>query len=132
MSRGDKSSYTDKQKRKAAHIEESYESRGVPEEEAQARAWATVNKQSGGGEKSGSGQRKSETAKRAERKDSARRAAASRRGQSPNRGSASAREQSGSTSLSAMSRAALLERAAEQGVRGRWRMRKDELIAALS
>ncbi|ACO76933.1 hypothetical protein AvCA_06830 [Azotobacter vinelandii CA] len=76
MSRGDKSSYTDKQKRKAAHIEESYESRGVPEEEAQARAWATVNKQSGGGEKSGSGQRKSETAKRAERKDSARRAAA--------------------------------------------------------
>ncbi|WP_061290422.1 hypothetical protein [Azotobacter vinelandii] len=132
MSRGDKSSYTDKQKRKAAHIEESYESRGVPEEEAQARAWATVNKQSGGGEKSGSGQRKSETAKRAERKDSARRAAASRRGQSPNRGSASAREQSGSTSLSDMSRAALLERAAEQGVRGRWRMRKDELIAALS
>ncbi|MFC0711946.1 termination factor Rho [Azorhizophilus paspali] len=115
-----------------AHIEESYESRGVPEEEAQARAWATVNKQSGGGEKSGSGQRKSETAKRAERKDLARRAAESRRGQPPNRGSASAREQLGSTSLSAMSRTALLERAAELGVRGRWRMRKDELIAALS
>ncbi|WP_349572526.1 Rho termination factor N-terminal domain-containing protein [Azotobacter salinestris] len=132
MPQGDKSSYTDKQKRKAAHIEESYEARGVPEEEAEARAWATVNKQSGGGEKSGSGRRKSETAKRADRKDSARRAAASRRGQSPNRGSASARKQPGSTSLSAMTRADLLERAAEQGIRGRSRMRKDELIAALS
>lgn len=132
MPQGDKSKYSDKQKRKAAHIEESYESRGVPEQEAEARAWATVNKQSGGGEKGGSASRKSETAKRADRKDSARRAAASRRGQSPNRGSASARKQSGSTSLSAMTRADLLERAAEQGIRGRSRMRKDELIAALS
>jgi len=55
MPRGDKSKYTDKQKRKAEHIEESYESRGVPEEEAERRAWATVNKESGGGNKSGSG-----------------------------------------------------------------------------
>ncbi|HEY0123272.1 MAG TPA: plasmid stabilization protein [Rhizobium sp.] len=55
MPRGDKSAYTDKQKRKAEHIEESYESRGVPEEEAERRAWATVNKESGGGKKSGSG-----------------------------------------------------------------------------
>ena len=55
MPRGDKSAYTDKQKRKARHIEESYESRGVPEAEAEARAWATVNKESGGGNKSGSG-----------------------------------------------------------------------------
>ncbi|PZO72853.1 MAG: hypothetical protein DI629_20595, partial [Mesorhizobium amorphae] len=55
MPRGDKDAYTDKQKRKAAHIEESYESRGVPEDEATARAWATVNKESGGGNKSGSG-----------------------------------------------------------------------------
>src|SRR5262245_40132677 len=55
MPRGYKSKYTDKQKRKAEHIEEGYESRGVPEEEAERRAWATVNKESGGGNKSGSG-----------------------------------------------------------------------------
>ena len=51
---GSKDAYTDKQKRKAAHIEEGYEARGVPEKEAEARAWATVNKQDGGGKKSGS------------------------------------------------------------------------------
>ena len=61
MPRGDKSAYTDKQKRKAGHIEESYEERGVPHEEAQARAWATVNKDSGGGNKSGSGRGKPDT-----------------------------------------------------------------------
>ncbi len=55
MPRGDKSSYTDKQKRKAEHIEEGYEDRGVGEKEAERRAWATVNKESGGGKKSGSG-----------------------------------------------------------------------------
>lgn len=55
MPRGDKSSYTDKQKRKAAHIEEGYEDRGLSKDEAERRAWATVNKESGGGNKSGSG-----------------------------------------------------------------------------
>lgn len=55
MPRGDKSSYTDKQKRKAAHIEEGYEDRGLGKDEAERRAWATVNKESGGGNKSGSG-----------------------------------------------------------------------------
>ena len=55
MPRGDKSSYTDKQKRKAEHIEQGYEKRGTPRKEAEARAWATVNKESGGGNKSGSG-----------------------------------------------------------------------------
>ncbi|SMH48500.1 plasmid stabilization protein [Azospirillum agricola] len=55
MPRGDKSAYTDKQIRKAEHIEESYEKRGVPAEEAERRAWATVNKDDGGGKKSGSG-----------------------------------------------------------------------------
>jgi plasmid stabilization system protein ParE len=55
MPRGDKSKYTDKQDRKADHIAESYEERGVPEKEAERRAWATVNKESGGGNKSGSG-----------------------------------------------------------------------------
>ena len=55
MPRGDKSAYTDKQKRKADHIADSYESRGVSHDEAEQRAWATVNKESGGGNKSGSG-----------------------------------------------------------------------------
>lgn len=55
MPRGDKSKYTAKQQRKADHIAESYESRGVPEDEAERRAWATVNKDDGGGNKSGSG-----------------------------------------------------------------------------
>ncbi|QEL15495.1 plasmid stabilization protein [Limnoglobus roseus] len=55
MPRGDKSKYTDKQNRKAERIAESYESRGVPEERAEAIAWATVNKEDGGGNKSGSG-----------------------------------------------------------------------------
>ena len=58
MSQGDKSKYTDKQKRKAEHIAESYEARGVPEKEAESRAWATVNKDDGGGKKSGSGRGK--------------------------------------------------------------------------
>ncbi|MFD1107378.1 plasmid stabilization protein [Sphingobium olei] len=61
MPQGDKSSYTDKQKRKARHIEEGYEERGVSEDEAERRAWATVNKESGGGNKSGSGRGKLDT-----------------------------------------------------------------------
>ena len=55
MARGDKSKYTEKQKRQAEHIEEGYEQRGVSEDEAERRAWATVNKMTGGGKKSGSG-----------------------------------------------------------------------------
>jgi len=58
MPQGDKSKYTDKQKRQAEHIEEGYEKKGVPEEEAEARAWATVNKQDGGGKKPGGSGRK--------------------------------------------------------------------------
>jgi hypothetical protein len=58
MPRGDKSSYSSKQKRKAEHIEEGYEKRGVGGKEAARRAWATVNKESGGGKKSGSGRGK--------------------------------------------------------------------------
>lgn len=60
MPRGDKSSYTDKQKRQAEHIEKGYEHRGVGEKEAERRAWATVNSESGGGKKSGSGRGKTE------------------------------------------------------------------------
>lgn len=58
MPRGDKSAYTERQKRKAEHIEEGYEARGVSEQEAERRAWATVNKDEGGGKKSGSGRGK--------------------------------------------------------------------------
>lgn len=58
MPRGDKSAYTEKQKRQAEHIEEGYEDRGVSEDEAERRAWATVNKMTGGGKKSGSGRGK--------------------------------------------------------------------------
>jgi plasmid stabilization system protein ParE len=61
MPRGDKSAYTGKQKRKAEHIEEGYEKRGVSHKEAERRAWATVNKDSGGGKKSGSGRGKKES-----------------------------------------------------------------------
>ena len=60
MPRGDKSKYTDKQERQAEHIEEGYEKRGISEDEAERRAWATVNKASGGGKKSGSGRGQSE------------------------------------------------------------------------
>ena len=61
MPQGDKDKYTDKQKRKAEHIEEGYEHRGVGHREAERRAWATVNKESGGGKKSGSGRGKAES-----------------------------------------------------------------------
>jgi plasmid stabilization system protein ParE len=61
MPKGDKGAYTDKQKRQAEHIEEGYEKRGVSEDEAERRAWATVNKESGGGKKSGSGRGKGES-----------------------------------------------------------------------
>ena len=60
MPRGDKEAYTDKQKRQAEHIAEGYEDRGVSKKTAKARAWATVNKASGGGKKSGSGKGKKE------------------------------------------------------------------------
>lgn len=61
MPRGDKDAYTEKQKRKAEHIAEGYEERDASEKTAKARAWATVNKESGGGKKSGSGRGKKES-----------------------------------------------------------------------
>jgi plasmid stabilization system protein ParE len=93
MPRGDKSAYTDKQDRKADHIAKGYEARGVPDAEAERRAWATVNKQDGGGKKSGSGRgkpqnhapsakggRKSQaTRSHAERSDAAKKGAATRK-----------------------------------------------------
>lgn len=94
MPRGDKSVYTAAQKRKAGHIEESYERKGVPEKEAEARAWATVNKQSGGGERSGSGRTTPEREKKAARSDSAERAAQTRAGRPVNRPKARGRSRS--------------------------------------
>ncbi|MBB1609102.1 MULTISPECIES: Rho termination factor N-terminal domain-containing protein [unclassified Pseudomonas] len=121
MPRGSKDKYTDKQKRKAEHIEESYEERGVSRDEAEARAWATVNKQSGGGERAGgSGQKKSPTAKAESRRSSARRAVATKHGV-PRPGQR----------LEAMNKQQLLERARRQNIRGRSSMRKQELIEAL-
>lgn len=132
MPRGDKSKYTADQQRKAEHIEESYERQGIAKGEAEARAWATVNKQSGGGErKGGSGQKKNETTKRADRKDSADRAVATRQGDSPNHGSARNRR-SGSSSLSDLTRDELMTKARQHNVPGRSKMRKQELIHALS
>ena len=61
MARGSKAKYSEKQKRKAEHIEEGYERRGTSKGEAKRRAWATVNKESGGGKKSGSGRGKKES-----------------------------------------------------------------------
>ena len=81
MPRGDKDKYTDKQKRKAEHIEEGYEDRGVSHKEAERRAWATVNKETGGGNKSGSGRGKKdshESARKGGRKGGSSQSAADR------------------------------------------------------
>jgi hypothetical protein len=84
MPRGEKSKYTDKQERMAEHIEEGYEQKGVSKEEAERRAWATVNKQTGGGNKpGGSGYGKPDTSRgsmsRTERSRAAKKAAATRK-----------------------------------------------------
>jgi plasmid stabilization system protein ParE len=79
MPQGSKAKYTSKQKRQAEHIEESYEKRGAPKKVAEQRAWQTVNKQTGGGEKWGTGRKASPAAKEAARKESGQRAAKSRK-----------------------------------------------------
>lgn len=81
MPRGEKGKYTDKQKRRAEHIEEGYEKRGSSSKEAARRAWATVNKESHGGKKSGSGRGRSESrsaSRKGGRKGAASRSHASR------------------------------------------------------
>ena len=90
MPRGDKSSYTDKQKRQAAHIEDGYEDRGVAKTEAERRAWATVNKESGGGKKSGSGRGKAEN--HASSRKGGRKGGAASAGRSPADRSAAAKK----------------------------------------
>ena len=80
MPRGDKDSYTAKQKRKAKHIAEAYEQRGVSDGEAEGRAWATVNKDSGGGKERGSGRGKPDTVRSAQSVSSTKRSAAAKKG----------------------------------------------------
>ncbi len=122
MPRGSKAKYTTEQKRKAAHIEESYEHQGLSKEEAEARACATVNKQSCGGEKAGgSGQRKAPAKKSQDRYESAKRAAASREGHPRN----------SRVSLGTQTKESLLKEARAKDIPGRSTMRKDELIEAL-
>ena len=122
MPRGSKDKYTDKQKRKAEHIEESYEQKGVSEGEAEARAWATVNKQSGGGERSGgSGKKKPAEAKQSDRKESARRAAKSREGH----------PRTSKASHEAQTVDSLKKEARAKNIPGRSKLRKQELVEAL-
>jgi hypothetical protein len=122
MPTDNKDKYTDKQKRKAAKIEDSYESKGVSKDEAEARAWATVNKQSGGGEKKGgSGTKKPAGAKANDRKDSAKRAAAAREDD----------PQNGRRALADRTKADLLKRARELDISGRSTMSKPQLVEAI-
>ncbi len=82
MAQGSKAKYTDKQKRKAEHIEEGYEKRGTSKKEAERRAWATVNKEDKGGKKSGSGRGKKSTkasSRKGGRKAGAKKSSSSRR-----------------------------------------------------
>lgn len=103
MPRGDKSAYTNRQKRKARHIEEGYEDRGISRKEAARRAWATVNKEEGGGNKSGSGRGVRDTNVSAKR--------GGRIG-GPRGGAASARRSKAARSLSAKKAAATRKRRA--------------------
>lgn len=119
MSRGSKAKYTEKQKRKAEHIEENYEEKGMSSERAEQIAWATVNKQSGGGERSGSGRQKSASAKADARADSAQRAQQTKR------------QKSKQGALENQSKASLLEIARARDIAGRSHMKKQDLIAAL-
>lgn len=76
-----KAKYTDKQKRMATHIKEGYQEKGVSKKEAEARAWATVNKETGGGRRTGgSGQNMSKTEEHRRRSEAAKKGWATRRG----------------------------------------------------
>jgi hypothetical protein len=119
MTAGTKQKYTRGQKRKAKHILESYEEKGVPHDKAEEIAWATVNKQSGGGELGGSGSTTPESEKKAARKDSAKNAAKTKEAQTD------------SNALEQQSIDTLRKKAREKHVRGRSSMNKAELILAL-
>lgn len=119
MTIGSKAKYTEKQKRKAEHIEDSYEDKGFSHKKAEQIAWATVNKQSGGGEKSGSGKNTPEWKKESARKDSAHNAAETRH------------EKHEPDALENQSIDKLRKKAREKHIRGRSSMNKVELAQAL-
>lgn len=122
MPRGSKDKYTAEQKRKAAHIEDSYEQKGLSKDEAEARAWATVNKQSGGGDKAGgAGRKKPAKAQAEDRKESSQRAVATRDGHSRN----------SNASRDVQTVDSLMKEARAKQIPGRSSMRKQELIEAL-
>lgn len=119
MAQGSKEKYSDQQKRKAEHVEKGYEEKGVSKGRAEAIAWATVNKQSGGGERGGSGESKSSSAKKSSRKNSAKKAAQTRhRNDQP-------------VSLQDQTKETLLKKAREKNISGRSTMNKHELVLAL-
>lgn len=119
MPRGSKDKYSESQKKKAEHIEKSYEDKGVSKTRAESIAWATVNKQSGGGEKSGSGRTKPNTQKEAAKKDSAANAVKSK----------TRKTQPGT--LESSTKQELLSKARAKNIQGRSKMNKAELILAL-
>jgi hypothetical protein len=116
---GSKAKYTAKQKRQAEHIEDSYEEKGFSHKKAEQIAWATVNKQSGGGERSGSGTATPEWKKEAARKDSSRNAVATKQ------------EQAEPYALEDQPLKTLKEKARNKHISGRSSMNKVELIQAL-
>lgn len=123
MPQGSKAAYSAKQKKQAQHIEASYEQQGIPAKKAEAIAWATVNKQSGGGERSGSGsgsgRYKSEQAKAEARSDSAHNAVETKHDKAkPN-------------ALENQTKPELLAKARAQNISGRSTMNKQELILAI-
>lgn len=119
MPQGSKAIYSSKQKRQAEHIENGYEQQGIPEKKAKAIAWATVNKQSGGGELSGSGKNKSAKEKALARSDSAHNAAETRH------------EKARPDALENHTKTDLLAKARAKNISGRSTMNKQELILAL-
>lgn len=119
MATDSKAKYTDKQKRKAQHIEDGYIEQGVSAEKAAEIAWATVNKQSGGGERSGSGRTTSSAKKAAARKDSAHQAAITRK------------EKAKPNSLESHAKDYLVTLARKKNIAGRSSMNKPDLILAL-
>lgn len=116
---GSKDKYSDKQKRKAEHIEEGYEKKGASPKKAEAIAWATVNKQSGGGERGGSGEHKKESDKAKSRSDSAHKAVKTKH------------QKSSANSLETQSKSELMKKAREKNISGRSTMNKEDLILAL-
>lgn len=139
MSAGSKEKYTTEQKRKAEHIEAGYEAKGVSHEKAEQIAWATVNKQSGGGERSGSGTTTPEWKKAAARKDSAQHAVATKhqsatpnsRGRQPLERQPQERQPQERQPLEHQPLDILRAKARKKHISGRSNMSKDELIQAL-